>query len=92
MPCSALQLRKMQACISRPKTERLISNLLKVASYSQDLHIAQTEIKNQKQLWAIAKESKRKISSEFCISNGNLMSFHDLSVDPWPEFCDAGTH
>jgi hypothetical protein len=76
----------------RPKTERLYSNLLRVSHYAPDLHIAQTDIRDGRDLWDMAKELKVEIGPEWLLSDGNLVSFHDLSLDPWNRFCDAGTH
>ena len=36
----------------RPKTEKLYSNLLRVSHYAPDLHVAQTDLREPKQLWA----------------------------------------
>ena len=76
----------------RPKPERLFSNLLRVATYADDLHIAQTEIRDPKALWAKAKELTVEIGSEWVLSDGNIITFHDLSEYPWNRFCDEGTH
>lgn len=76
----------------RPKAERLVSNLLAVAHYAQHLHIAQTEIRENSVLWAEAKELGVEIGPEWILSDGNLISFHDLSEYPWNRFCDTGTN
>jgi hypothetical protein len=75
----------------RPKTEKLYSNLLRVASYAPDLHVARTDIHDFKDIWDTARELKVEIGPEWVLSDGNLMSFHDLSVYPWSRFCDPGT-
>jgi len=76
----------------RPKPERLFSNLLTVAHYAQHLHIAQTDIREALVLWAKAKEHGVEVGPEWILSDGNLLSFHDLSEYPWKNFCDVGTH
>jgi len=76
----------------RPKPERLFSNLLGVASYAEDLHIAQTDIRDSRVLWTQAKELGVEIGAEWILSDGNLITFHDLSDYPWNRFCDQGTH
>lgn len=76
----------------RPRTERLYSNLLGVSHYAQDLHIAQTDIREGRQLWDKVKELEVQIGPEWSLSGRNLISFHDLSRHPWNNFCDAGTH
>jgi hypothetical protein len=43
-------------------------------------------------LWAKAKELEVEIGPEWTLSDGNLLSFHDLSRHPWNYFCDVGTH
>lgn len=76
----------------RPKTEKLISNLLAVSHYAPDLHIAQTDIRDPKQLWAKANDEGIEIGGEWFLSDGLIYSFHDLSRYPWNQFCDLGTH
>lgn len=76
----------------RPKPERLYSNLLRVSHYSPDLHIAQTDIRDGRELWAKAKDLDVEVGSEWFLSEGNLYSFHELSRYPWDRLCDAGTH
>jgi hypothetical protein len=76
----------------RPKTERLFSNLLRVSHYAPALHIAQTDTKKGGELWAKAKELGVEIGAEWFLSDGNIYSFHDLSLYPWDQFCDAGSH
>jgi hypothetical protein len=76
----------------RPRTERLYTNLLRVSHYAPDMHIAQTVIREGRELWAKAKELGVEIGPEWFLSDGNLMSFHDLSQYPWNRFCDAGSH
>lgn len=76
----------------RPRTERLYSNLLRVSHYASHLHIAQTNIRDVRQLWAQAREIEVEIGPEWFLSDGNILSFHDLSQYPWNRFCDAGTH
>jgi len=76
----------------RPKPERLFSNLLAVASYSEDLHIAQTEIDDPKVVWDKVRELGTEIGCEWFLSDGNLITFHDLSQYPWNRLCDEGTH
>lgn len=75
----------------RPKTERLFANLLRVASYASDLYVAQSDIRDFKDIWDMARELKVEIGPEWLPSDGNLMSFHDLSAFPWNRFCDPGS-
>jgi hypothetical protein len=76
----------------RPRTEQLFSNLLGVVHYAKELHIAQTDIREGRVLWAKAKDLGAEIGPEWFLSDGNLISFHDLSKYPWNRFCDVGTH
>lgn len=75
----------------RPKPELLFSNLLQVEFYSPDLFIARTELRDPKDLWRIAQGLELQIGSEWALHNRNLVSFHDLSRAPWPQFCEVGT-
>ncbi len=76
----------------RPKSERLYSNLLQVSYYSPDLHSAQTEIREGRQLWAKAKDLDVLIGPEWSLNGGQILSFHDLSTYPSNRFCEVGTH
>lgn len=76
----------------RPKKEKLVSNLLKVSHYAPDLHIAESDIREPRQLWAKAKEMGAEIGPEWFLSDGRIHSFHDLSTYPWKHFCDVGSH
>jgi len=75
----------------RPRTEKLYSNLLRVRSYATDLFVARTETRDFKDIWDAAGELDLEIGPEWVLSDGNLMSFHDLSLNPWNQFCDPGT-
>jgi hypothetical protein len=76
----------------RPRRERLYSNLLRVSHYAPDLHIAQTDSRDGKQIWTQAAELGVEVGPEWFLSDGKLLSFHDLSTYPWNRFCDVGTH
>lgn len=76
----------------RPKTEKLVSNLLKVSHYAPALHIAESDIREPRQLWTKVKEMGAEIGPEWFLSDGRIHSFHDLSSYPWKHFCDVGTH
>ena len=76
----------------RPRTEKLVSNLLAISHYAPDLHIAATEIRDSKQIWAKATEIDARIGSEWFLSEGRIHSFHDLSAYPWSQLCEVGTH
>jgi hypothetical protein len=75
----------------RPRTEKLYSNLLRVGSYAPNVYIAQTDIRDFRDIWNTARELKIEIGNEWVISDRSLISFHDLSRYPWSRFCDAGT-
>lgn len=75
----------------RPKKEKLYSNLLKVAHYAPELYIAQTDLRVSKHLWGRAKDFGIEVGPEWYLSDGNIISFHDLARNPWPRFCEAGT-
>ena len=75
----------------RPREEKLYSNLLRVASYAKSIYVAQTDIRDFKDIWSTARELDVEIGSEWSLHEGTLMSFHDLSTYPWNEFCDAGS-
>lgn len=75
----------------RPREEKLYSNILKVASYAEKVFVAQTDIRDFKDIWDTARELGVEIGSEWLLHDGTLMSFHDLSQYPWNKFCDIGS-
>ncbi len=76
----------------RPRTEKLVSNLLRVSHYAPDLHVAETDFREARQLWAKANEMEIEVGPEWFLSDEHIYSFHDLSCSPWNRFCDIGTH
>jgi hypothetical protein len=75
----------------RPRIEKIYSNLLRVASYAPDLFVAQTDIRDVRDIWDAAPEFEIEIGCEWLLSDRNIVSFHDLSRYPWNRFCDVGT-
>lgn len=70
----------------------MFSNLLAISTYPENLHIAETEIREAKELWAKARELRVEIGSEWILSDSNIITFHDLPRYPWNRFCEVGTH
>jgi hypothetical protein len=74
-----------------PKSERLYSNLLSVASYAPTLYLAQTHHRFGSALRAELQAAGLHDATEWVLREGSVLSFHDLTESPWPQLCDRGT-
>ena len=68
--------------------EKLISNLLEVASFAESIFSAETKFRQGRQIWRRAMELNIHLPGEWILWNNRIWSFHDLSEDPWCEICD----
>lgn len=79
----------MSACVQ--KQETLYSNLLPLRSYPSVLYVAPTLYRDYGALWAnLRGGSKQHVSGAWLLHEGNLLSFADLSKDPFRAVCDFG--
>lgn len=74
-----------------PKEETVYSNLLEVSSFANDLYIAATPYRLEKQVWAVFKEMDIRVGSEWVLTNKQIVSFYDLDTYPWNAICDVAT-
>lgn len=74
-----------------PIQERLISNLLPVARFSQTIFVASTAHRKNETVWADMKERSAKHGKAWFLKDGKIVSFHDLRSSPWKEICEPGT-
>jgi len=73
------------------KSERLISNLLAVASYAPRVYMAVTTLRKADDLWKQAAANSIRLEGPVVLKGGFLVSFHDLREWPWTQFCDRGS-
>jgi hypothetical protein len=74
-----------------PKRERLYSNLLGVSRYAEKIFVAQTDLRLPIQMWDALRALNPQPLGEWVLTDKTLMSFHDLSEEPWRQVCDRGT-
>jgi hypothetical protein len=72
------------------KQEALWSNLLAVASFAPKLYVAPTDLRLEKDAWAILREMGARVGSVWFLKNKQIMSFYNLEEYPWREICDPG--
>lgn len=74
-----------------PKEERLISNLLPLVQFPAQIWIAATDHRRPEDLFPILNRSGRHIGGDWVLQDRSILSFQDLSVEPWRSICDQGT-
>lgn len=75
-----------------PNDEKLYCNLMPVKWYPDKLFIAQTNIRNPKQIIAIFLEKVGSVpSNQWILKNKTIISFSDLSDPIWGNVCERGT-
>ncbi len=74
-----------------PKRERLVSNMLPVASVAPKLYLAETDYRGAKELWTAARAAGAQLPNEWILREKRILTFHDLTEEPWPRFCDRGS-
>lgn len=73
------------------KTEKLYSNLLKVASFGPTLYLAETDYRKRGEVWAKFNSMELKVAPEWILTNKRILSFHNLEEYPFNTICDLGT-
>jgi hypothetical protein len=71
--------------------ETLVSNLLRVASHSEHIYVADTEFRNSGAVWAHFKERGIEAGGEWILKGGRILSFYDLDTPTFRGVCDMGT-
>jgi hypothetical protein len=72
-----------------PKSEKLHSNLLTVESIAPKIFQAETEIRTPGELWSKLGAYTGTPTGAWLLRDKRIVSFHDLSLPPWPAVCDA---
>ena len=70
-----------------PHRETLVSNLLKVASFSDTVYVAPTALDSRTHVWN-AFSDQSKVGDEWVLRSGMIYSFHDLKEPVWRNICD----
>ena len=74
-----------------PKSETLLSNLLKVEEYPKSIYVAETLFRSARELSQHLRAAGRPEVVEWVLRSGRLLSIGDLREDPWVSLCDQGT-
>ena len=73
------------------RQEKLHSNLLRLKSIPPTISVGVTEFRTAGQMWAKLNGVEGKVDGAWLLSNKRIISFHNLSMDPWSSVCEAGT-
>jgi len=74
-----------------PEPERLLSNLLHLEEFPDEIWIADTTYRRPQELWPLLNDHRPRIGSDWLLHESKVYSFQDLSVGPWATVCDQGT-
>ena len=74
-----------------PRSETLHSNLLPLTSYPDRIWIGWTEYRHPTELWPVLNSYNCRISGDWMLHEQSVMSFQDLTKEPWSTICDPGT-
>ena len=73
------------------RIETLSTNLLPLAGYPPKLFISGTDCRSPQDVWAMLRKTNRDIDGSWVLWEKKIISFHDLSDEPWCSICDVGT-
>ena len=74
-----------------PKKENLISNLLPLTSFPRRIWVGESRFKRLEQIWPILRNASRRVSDDWILRGGSVISFQNLQGYPWTGICDLGT-
>lgn len=74
-----------------PKKERLISNLLPLTQFPEQIWIGATECRRPQELFPTLNQCGRHIGGDWVLHDRSVLSFQDLREEPWASICDQGT-
>lgn len=72
-----------------PRREDLYTNLLKVETRPERLFIAPTEFRRPEAIYARARDNDWDIPREWILTDGNILSLHDLREEPLRQLCES---
>ena len=73
-----------------PKKERLFSNLLPLTSFPRRIWVGASRFSRVEQIRPIVNASRR-VSGDWILRGGSVISFQNLRKYPWTNICDVGT-
>lgn len=71
------------------RNETLVSNLLKLDSYTDTIYVAPTTFDNRDHVWTVLGEDS-EVGDEWILRSGMIYSFYDLKEPVWRDICDGG--
>jgi hypothetical protein len=71
--------------------ETLVSNLLPITHMPEWLYVAPTEHRTRPSVFKQLQETKYPHGPEWLLTNGVIISAHDLTLPPYNSVCDAGS-
>lgn len=71
--------------------DRLVSNLIEVASFHPVIYAAKTDLRLPRDCWSRLNAHDQRVGGEWLLRDKMLFSFHDLSASPWPSVCDVSS-
>lgn len=74
-----------------PKKETLISNLLPLTGFPVRIWVGASRFNRLEQIWPILRNASRRVSGDWILRGGSVISFQDLQEYPWTNICDLGT-
>ena len=74
-----------------PKKETLISNLLPLTGFPDRIWVGASRFNRLREIWSILGDTTRRVSSDWILRGGSVISFQDLQDFPWTNICDLGT-
>lgn len=73
------------------KRDLLYTNLLSIESFAGQIFVAETDLRQPKDVWSHFEQMGKRVGSEWILKNKMICSFHDLSEYPFNTICDQGT-
>lgn len=72
-----------------PHNETLVSNLLRLVTFSDTIYVAPTAFDDRSHVWSALGE-QAGVGDEWVLRSGMIYSFHDLKESAWHDICDSG--
>lgn len=73
------------------RKERLQSNLVALVEMPPRISIADTDCRTGREVWGALRRIQADVDGAWVSWDKKLISFHDLSDEPWSSICEAGT-
>jgi Domain of unknown function (DUF4365) len=73
------------------QSEKVISNLIPITRFPDKIYHGFTDFRKPNQLWAALRKKNSNVDGAWILRDKGILSFNDLSEQPWCDICDAGT-